>query len=155
VGRVCRRFGWWLLVGDLFRNVLSGGPGNDSIAGLGQDDVLAGGPGRDVLDAGQGTDTVSYADHAGPVTASLDGIASDGQAGEGDNVLNAENIIGGSGNDTLTGNAGPNILRGLAGNDRLFGLAGNDTLIGSEGTDTASGGAGTDTCQAETTTGCP
>jgi Ca2+-binding RTX toxin-like protein len=144
-----------VLVGDLFRNVLSGGPGNDSIAGLGQDDVLAGGPGRDILDAGQGTDTVTYVDHAGPVTASLDGIANDGQAGEGDNVLNAENIIGGSGNDTLTGNAGPNILRGLAGNDRLFGLAGNDTLIGSEGTDTAAGGTGTDTCQAETTTGCP
>jgi Ca2+-binding RTX toxin-like protein len=144
-----------VLVGDLFRNVLVGGPGNDSIAGLGQDDVLAGGPGRDILDAGPGTDTVTYADHTGPVTASLDGIANDGQAGEGDNVLNAENIIGGSGNDTLTGNAGPNILRGLAGNDHLFGLAGNDTLIGGDGTDTAAGGDGTDTCQAEATTGCP
>jgi Ca2+-binding RTX toxin-like protein len=71
------------------------------------------------------------------VTVSLLGVANDGQAGEKDDGLNAEHVIGGNGNDTLVGKASPNTLRGLLGNDRLFGLDGDDTLIGSEGTDFA------------------
>jgi Ca2+-binding RTX toxin-like protein len=143
------------LVGDKFRNALSGGAGNDTIRGLDQDDQLAGGSGRDVLDAGSGSDTVSYADHVAAVTASLDGVANDGQSGELDNVLNAENLIGGSGPDRLTGNAARNVLRGLLGNDRLRGSDNNDTLIGSEGIDFADGGRGVDVCQVESSTGCP
>ena len=144
-----------LLVGDGFRNILSGGPGNDTLNGLGQDDILGGGPGTDLLDAGTGSDTVTYADHTAPVTVSLDGVANDGQAGEKDDVLNAEHVIGGNGNDTLVGNASPNTLRGLLGNDRLFGLDGDDTLIGSEGTDFADGGPGVDHCQVESSLRCP
>jgi Ca2+-binding RTX toxin-like protein len=144
-----------LLVGDLFRNLLSGGPGNDTLRGLGQDDVLSGGPGRDLTDAGSGSDTVTYIDHQAPVTASLDGVANDGQPGERDNVVAAENIIGGNGNDTLVGNADRNVLRGLLGDDRLLGRAGDDTLIGSEGTDFADGGAGLDHCQTESSVRCP
>jgi Ca2+-binding RTX toxin-like protein len=144
-----------LLAGDGLRNTLSGGPGNDVLNGLGQDDVLGGGPGTDLIDAGPGSDAVTYADHIAPVTVSLDGVANDGQAGEKDAVLNAEHVIGGNGNDTLVGNASPNTLRGLLGNDRLFGLDGDDTLIGSEGTDFADGGPGVDHCQVESSLRCP
>ena len=144
-----------LLVGTAVRNLLSGGIGNDTLRGGGGDDVIGGGPGSDITDGGSGSDTVNYADHLVAVSASLDGLANDGQADERDNVLNAENLIGGNGNDTLTGNAGPNLLRGLSGDDRLFGRAGNDTLIGNEGTNFADGGAGVDTCQSETRVRCP
>jgi Ca2+-binding RTX toxin-like protein len=144
-----------LLVGDGLRNTLSGGPGNDVLNGLGQDDILGGGPGTDLIDAGTGSDAVTYADHITPVTVSLDGVANDGQAGENDDVLNAEHVIGGNGNDTLVGNASPNTLRGLLGNDRLFGLDADDTLIGSEGTDFADGGPGVDHCQVESSVRCP
>ncbi|HUL98326.1 MAG TPA: calcium-binding protein, partial [Mycobacterium sp.] len=143
------------LVGDKFRNTLVGGPGNDTLLGVDQDDVLDGGPGTDLIDGGNGNDTTTYADHTGPLTVSLDDVANDGQAGENDNARDIQNVIGGTGNDTLIGNALNNVLRGLAGNDRLFGLDGNDTLIGSEGTDFADGGNGTDTCQVEAQAGCP
>ena len=143
------------IVGTVQDDVLIGSAVGNRLSGLAGRDVLDGAPGPDVLDAGPGTDTVTYAARTLPITASLDGAANDGQAGEGDNVLNTEVLLGGTGNDILTGNAGANTLRGRSGNDRLTGLAGNDTLIGGGGTDTAAGGAGTDTCQAETTTGCP
>ena len=144
-----------LLVGNVVNNLLSGGGGNDTLRGGGQDDLLAGGPGTDITDGGPGSDTVTYVDHFAAVNASLDGVANDGRAGERDNILNAEDLIGGNASDTLVGNAGPNLLRGLSGDDRLLGRAGNDTLIGNEGADFADGGAGVDTCQAETRVRCP
>jgi Ca2+-binding RTX toxin-like protein len=144
-----------VLVGNGLRNLLSGGTGRDTLRGQGGDDLLAGGPGTDVTDGDTGSDTVTYIDHLAAVTASLDGVANDGQTGENDNILNAEDLIGGNGSDTLIGNAGRNLLRGLLGNDRLLGRAGDDTLIGSEGTDFADGGTGIDQCQTETTVRCP
>src|SRR5205823_13187841 len=123
--------------------------------GMDQDDVLEGGPGTDLIDGGNGNDTVTYADHTAPLTVSLDDVANDGQPGENDNARDIQNVIGGTGNETLNGNALHNVPRRRAGNDRLFGLDGNDTLIGSEGTDFADGGNGTDTCQVETQTSCP
>jgi Ca2+-binding RTX toxin-like protein len=44
-----------------------------------------------------------------------------------------ENLIGGSGNDTLTGDANANQIDGAAGNDTLNGGLGADTLIGGAG----------------------
>ena len=49
-----------------------------------------------------------------------------------------ENVIGGSGNDTIVGNALGNILNGGHGNDNLTGVTGPDTLIGGHGNDTYS-----------------
>ena len=56
-----------------------------------------------------------------------------------------ENVIGGSGNDTITGNVADNALSGGAGNDTLNGGAGNDVLDGAIGVDTMIGGTGNDT----------
>jgi hypothetical protein len=58
----------------------------------------------------------THPEHGGTsVTVSLLGVADDGQAGEKDDGLNAEHVIGGNGNDTLVGKASPNTLRGLLG----------------------------------------
>ena len=48
-----------------------------------------------------------------------------------------ENVIGGSGNDSISGDAKDNILSGGAGNDTIFGDLGADTLRGGDGTDIA------------------
>ena len=45
-------------------------------------------------------------------------------------IASIENVIGGSGGDTLTGNAGNNRLDGFSGDDTLDGGLGADTLIG-------------------------
>jgi Ca2+-binding RTX toxin-like protein len=52
-----------------------------------------------------------------------------------DTLINIENLLGGSGNDTLGGNANDNRLEGNGGNDLLIGAAGNDVLVGGAGDD--------------------
>lgn len=153
---------------------MSGGLGNDTLlggAGLGRDllvagegnDLLDGGFGADRLRGGTGIDTVTYAKRVNPVIVDISGLpgepADDGEAGEGDFVeADVENLVGGSGNDSLTGTqlapgaetvtpglTRNNILRGNDGNDTLNGLDGNDVLDGGFGTDILNGGAGIDT----------
>ena len=56
-----------------------------------------------------------------------------------------ENVIAGSGHDTVTGNDADNVLEGRAGDDALTGAAGDDRLVGGDGDDTLIGNAGDDT----------
>jgi hypothetical protein len=138
---------------------LIGGAGADRLDGGNGNDLLQGGAGADTFIGGPGTDTVSYADHTASVTASPDGQADNGQAGEDDRIdPSVENLTGGSGNDTLTGDAAVNILAGGAGADRLLGGGGNDVLEGQDGNDdlmgmsgkdTKIGGAGTNFCDVD------
>jgi Ca2+-binding RTX toxin-like protein len=145
------------LTGGTGSDTLDGGSGNDTLSGGLGSDTLRGGLGADTAVAlavrdgadrfsgGSGVDTASYAARAIAVTVSLDGIANDGSAPEGDNNFSdVENATGGSSNDTLTGNAANNRLTGGAGGDTLNGLGGNDTLSGGLGRDTLRGGFGTD-----------
>ena len=145
-----------LLIGDSSSNNLQGGAGNDTLQGMG---------GADVLDGGIGTNTVTYANAAAGVVASLTGggstfsgvtftgtttIINGGTAGTagdagGDSITNVQNLIGSGFADTLVGDAAANTLTGGAGNDTLFGMAGNDTIDGGTGGDTIDGGLGTDT----------
>ena len=94
------------LTGNAANNVLNGGAGNDTIdGGLGNDTengddgndtfVQSGevGNGADVMNGGAGIDTVDYTSRELPVTVTRDGIANDGVAGEGDNVMpDIENV---------------------------------------------------------------
>ncbi|MEK7344640.1 MAG: Ig-like domain-containing protein, partial [Pseudomonadota bacterium] len=129
------------LTGDANANRLEGGSG---------DDTLVGGAGNDTLDGGVGTaDLVSYAANTvnQPVNVNLNsGTATDGLGGT-DTLLNVENALGGSGNDTLTGSSGDNLLMGGAGADSIDGGAGSDTLQGGDGNDTLKGGTGSDVLQ--------
>ena len=56
-----------------------------------------------------------------------------------------ENVIAGSGNDTVVGNAVANYISGADGNDRIWGGGGDDILEGGAGNDTLDGGTGADT----------
>jgi Ca2+-binding RTX toxin-like protein len=132
---------------------IEGGPGKDRIFGGDGDDYLLGDPNApglatfaDYIDGEAGRDTVSYWGRSAPIVADLDNaLGDDGERGEGDSILNAENLIGGDGADVLTGNAGTNDIEGRAGNDRLVGLGGDDVLSGEEGADRLDGGSGNDT----------
>lgn len=171
-----------LLEGDDQPNVLIGGPGNDTLNGYGGADDLQGGAGDDRLDGGEGPDnleggegddrldggagpdrtsggpgrdTVSYDEHPQAVSVSLNGVADDGQLGEGDNVLDdVEDVIGSPGNDTLIagpfavelhGGPGDDTLIGSPQADLLSGGDGNDILDGAGGPDVLAGGDGNDT----------
>ena len=56
----------------------------------------------------------------------------------------ADNIIGGTGNDNIFGFEGADTLEGNSGNDNIVGDDGNDLLFGENGNDTLDGGAGND-----------
>jgi Ca2+-binding RTX toxin-like protein len=123
------------IIGGAGNDTLTGSLGNNSLSGGGGVDTLDGDLGADVLNGGNGSDTVSYASHSNDVVADLDGLADDGELGEGDQVVNVENLAGGAGSDTLTGDGVGNALTGGAG---------NDTIEGGDGVDSLSGGAGVD-----------
>ena len=89
-------------------------------------------------DGGAGTDTLSFANALGPVTASLT------------STVNVEMIVGSAFADFLSGDAGDNGMWGGVGNDTLRGNFGNDTLTGDGGGDVfdyslSYGSDGTDT----------
>jgi Ca2+-binding RTX toxin-like protein len=131
---------------------LTGGEGTDTLLGGANADRLDGGSGPDVLDGGAGRDRADYSARVAGVTVTLDGVAGDGEPGEGDNVEpTVEDVIGGGGSDALTGNAGANAFWGLGGADVLNGLSGDDTLAGGSGVDVLNGADGDDTFPADAT----
>ena len=69
------------------------------------------------------------------VSVSLDGLANDGQASEGDRVAtDVEGIIGGIAGDTLTGDANPNDIEGGDGGDVIDPRGGPDFVDAGAGT---------------------
>jgi hypothetical protein len=133
---------------------ISGGAGNDTLVGGAGNDTFDGGPGSDAIFGGPGIDTVTYASRTAPVFVSLDNLANDGEAAEGDNVHDdVENIIGGAGDDTIVGSSAANVIIGGAGDDVQLGEASdnqnpsdgssvNDVIIGGDGNDALQGGNG-------------
>ncbi len=145
---ICGRGGNDLIRGEGGNDRLYGDDGADSLDGGIGNDTLFAGPGADTFAGGDGTaDTVTYAARKVAVTLTLgDGMANDGEPGEGDNIdADVEQAIGGKRNDVLTGSAADNTLTGANGNDALDGAGGNDALDGGVGADSLNGGGGTDT----------
>lgn len=113
---------------------LVGGDNNDSIVGSAGANTIRGGPGDDsvtpspgdVLNGGSGVDTVDISSYSAAATMSLDGVDNDSH---GNAATDFENLIGGSGNDTLTGNSSANEITGGPGSDTVDGSAGDDTLL--------------------------
>ena len=156
------------ITGTSGADTLQGGTGVDILTGNAGDDTLIGGSGGDTLSGGNGTDTASYTGDTIGVTVDLGaGTATGGDAG-GDSFSSIENVIGGSGNDTLAGSTASNLLSGGAGNDVLMygadavwsgnfvahnagspGSAGSGDNVSLQGriasTDVFDGGAGVDT----------
>lgn len=153
------------LTGGAGPDTLTGGDGDDVLVGGEDGDQLSDGPGNDQVDGGSGidrfevgvgTDTIvggtnefaqdraTYSARTNPLALSLDGVANDGEAGEGDNLLQIESVEGGTGADVLTGSPDADALDGGAGNDTIGGGDGDDRLRGSGGDDAVAGGQGGD-----------
>jgi Ca2+-binding RTX toxin-like protein len=149
------------LTGDANDNTLSGGPGNDTLTGKGGADILNGGEGNDTFDeeasptggdtfnGGAGTDTLDYSARVTALAVTMDGAAADdGASGESDHVkADVENILCGSGDDSISGNTLGNVITGGAGDDVLFGGGGNDVFregATANGSDKLAGGLGVD-----------
>jgi Ca2+-binding RTX toxin-like protein len=113
-----------IITGDKLANTLSGNFGND---------ILRGGLGNDTLDGFDGTDTASFTDITTSVSIILaagNAVAhyTNGMISEDDNLINIENLIGGSGHDSLRGDDTDNVIEGGLGNDILTGGGGAETL---------------------------
>jgi Ca2+-binding RTX toxin-like protein len=115
-----------------------GGIGNDTI-NVANGASLAGGNGT--IDGGGGINTLAYTAFTTPVAVNLSTLFGTGFG----NILNVQNVIGGTVNDSITGNNSNNQLEGRNGNDTLLGLGGNDILIDGTGSDSLDGGDGDDT----------
>jgi Ca2+-binding RTX toxin-like protein len=142
------------------RSQLLGGPGDDTLTGVGN---LFGESGQDRLTlngansgiqvlGGDGNDKLTHPG-SGP-RAFMDGQGgADTVTGgnSGDNLFGGDGddrIMGGEGDDTLLGDAGNDTLVGLFGNDQIGGGDGNDDLVATieqDGSDALSGGPGVDT----------
>ncbi len=144
-----------LLNGAAGDDVLYGDEGNDTLLGTAGNDELIGGQGADLHDGGPGRDTAFYTERGVGVIVDLDNArGDDGEPGEGDSLINIEDVLATIADDTLIGNNADNALWGGAGQDTISGLGGDDLLVGGEGMDgpdTLDGGANRtnagDTCR--------
>lgn len=116
---------------------VSGGEGDDTVRGGGEDNTILGGDGRDSIDGGGGDTYVS----GGADRDYLDGQGGDDQVygGHGDDT-----VYGTDGNDTVSGGEGKDYNEGGTGDDTVIGGAGDDTVSGGRDDDTLIGGAGDD-----------
>jgi Ca2+-binding RTX toxin-like protein len=131
---------------------IDGGSGNDTIYSdgdggtyLGRDGneymVSAIGYGPETLDGGKGVDFIDHSHWNGDYIFDLrTGLTNN----YGQKYTNFENVLMGSGNDSVVGTNGNNIIEGLEGNDNLNAMGGNDTVYGEDGNDLISGGLGKD-----------
>lgn len=127
---------------------LNGGAGNDKLTGAAGRDIMVGGPGNDIYLFGaaatQEDDKVTELGKAGSDTLDFSAFRTSVSLKLGTTVLQTvhtkrrlklnstttfENVIGGSGNDTLVGNGIANTLTGGNGSDTLLGGLGNDTYV--------------------------
>ena len=113
------------------------------------------------IDSGLGNDWLDYSPQSNGVIVNLTSsdfddptisgpspiIAHAKEASGTKTVVNFENVIGSSGNDTIVGSNTANVLSGGMGDDTIYGQRGDDRLEGgpAPGTDRLFGGAGNDT----------
>jgi Ca2+-binding RTX toxin-like protein len=152
--------GYALLLGGSGGDQLLAGLAESDLDGGAGDDVLTGAPagaltsyfmgsapdGADAIHGGAGVDVAEYVARANPLRLSADGVADDGEPGEGDAIDQAvEGLRGGAGADVIVASGLVDAeLSGHAGSDQLTGGAGDDALFGGEGDDTMSGNGGDD-----------
>lgn len=111
---------------DMFRAY--GLAGDDTIIGLGDDDVIYGGTGNNNLDGANGNDLL-VGDRGNDTL----------YGGNGDDTLGGKN-----GADWLFGGDGHDVIYAHAGGDRLYGEAGHDLLYSSTQSSSLYGGTGND-----------
>lgn len=134
------------ILGGKGDDLLNGGAGDDTVFGEEGDDIFvaSAGDGDDVyygdgMNGGAGNDTLDMSAIGADITADLGtgfmgrGSVSSAQSGS-DTIWGIENIVTGSGNDTITASAAVNVMDGGAGNDTFRFLsaadADGDTIMG-------------------------
>lgn len=139
-----------MIKGNAGDDSLDGGSGNDTLYGGTGSDQLTGGSGDDlfVLEATMGADTISDASGSDTVDlsvfttgATIDLSSTSSYSESTGNSVSwtagqIENVVTGSGADSLTGSSTTNILISGNGADTLTGGGGNDDLVGDAGNDT-------------------
>ncbi|HKP62370.1 MAG TPA: calcium-binding protein [Polyangiales bacterium] len=147
------------LVGDLTRNVIKGGGGDDSISGgpgvcapeytSANGDSLQGEAGNDTfympvancwasLSGGLGNNIADFSARSVSVDLSNNGVANDGAMNEKANIgTDVLKLIGGFGNDVLTGGSSNDTFVGGSGGDVMIGGAGLDDIVDYSTTTTA------------------
>jgi hypothetical protein len=130
--------------GDDALTTLGGAPAITASGGAGGDALLdrARSQGT-VFQGGEGLDRADYSGRAEAIAVSLNDLADDGAAAEGDNIT-VEDLVGGAGSDAIAGDGAANGLSGGPGNDGIAGGGGNDVLLGGAGDDAVNGGDGND-----------
>jgi Ca2+-binding RTX toxin-like protein len=137
------------LTGSASANILTGRESDDTLTGADGEDTFDEGSaanGADDFVGGPDADTVSYRARSVVISASINDVANDGEAGEADDVTTSVEILsGGSAGDTLrtSGSTAANTLFGRAGVDSL------NAVDGIGGNDTVNGGPNTDSCSAD------
>ncbi|KOF18491.1 hypothetical protein AC244_14110 [Ensifer adhaerens] len=117
------------LNGGIGNDVLNGGDGDDVHNGGLGNDLLIGNVGADKFDGGDGSDTLDFTYYSSNASFNLAASVVTFANGSTEQILNIENAIAGSGNDTITGSIADNTLNGGIGNDTLTGASGNDTFV--------------------------
>jgi Ca2+-binding RTX toxin-like protein len=138
-----------------FSGAVVGGAGNDDLRVTKAVFTLVGNEGADRIDAtGASAASVFYSGRTAPVSATVNGVADDGETGEGDNLIGditgitggegSDNLVAGPSTRSLVGNGGNDILLASTGRSDLLGGTGNDQLLGGDGSDFLTGGPGAD-----------
>jgi Ca2+-binding RTX toxin-like protein len=185
-----------LTAGNIEKYIVSLGPGDDRFTAAGNAEVaglaepfdravtVCGGAGNDTVDegttaanpdtrgeviyGGEGVDLVDYSARTKRVSVTVGvGGPDDGERDEKDEIVDAEQLKGGNGKDTLYqdpeledsatlwGNEGDDTLQGGKGDDTLWGGGGDDLFITAsaiDGNDTYAGEDGKDTISYENRT---
>jgi len=125
---------------------VTGSGGADSMIGGDGNDRVVIGEGNDTVDGNAGTDTVSFAGRAIGVSITLNTSTAVTYTPTGGSaigsIVDVENLIGTSFNDTLTGDSAANSISGGSGNDTIAGGTGADTITSGGGNDTITIAAG-------------
>ncbi len=117
----------------------------ENVIGSAHDDIITASAAANHIDGGPGIDTVEYSASDVGVLVKISQNDYRRGHGQGDSLVNVENLTGSPHDDFLGGTNGDNVLRGGDGDDTLFGRMGDDTLNGNDGDDDLTGGAGDDT----------
>ena len=139
--------------GPAGNDTLLGGEGDDTLFGEGGDDTLSGGVGNDTVEGGDGDDTITLEDGFGNDTVDggengqTVGDTLDASAVTEDTTVvlsDPEDGTISNGTDTAAFEEIENIVLG-SGDDTVTGSDGDDTVDAGEGEDTVAGGEGDDT----------
>jgi Ca2+-binding RTX toxin-like protein len=138
------------IIGNSGANSLAGGGGNDDLSGGAGDDTLSGGDGLDSLAGGAGNDNLDGGGNSDTAIFGDAGVGVDLVAGtatgEGTDTLSGiENVVTGTGNDSVIGSDGANYIVVGDGNDTVVAGDGDDVVDGGSGNDALDGGDGIDT----------